>query len=66
MAFEAAIAYLVALSLPVWLVAEQVSPWRRSSKEHPRSSVPGAVAADTSAVHASARRFVAELTRKHA
>jgi hypothetical protein len=35
-----AIAYLVALSLPVWLVAEQLTSWRRSRKDASRVGAP--------------------------
>jgi hypothetical protein len=31
MAFEV-VMYVLALSLPVWLMAEQVNPWRRAAK----------------------------------
>jgi hypothetical protein len=36
--------YLLALSLPVWFVAEQVNLWRRAVKSTQSGTVPGAPA----------------------
>jgi hypothetical protein len=47
MAFEI-VMYVVAVSLPVWLVAAQVNPWRRAVKppqgQVESATVPGATA----------------------
>jgi len=52
MAFEI-VMYLVAVSLPVWLVGEQVTPWRRAVKPHQgqveSETVPGAPASSVAA-----------------
>jgi len=69
MAFETGIAYLVALSLPVWLVAEQVKFWRRSLKRPEGQVESGSlprVSASGSSAPASRSRLVPAFPRKPA
>jgi len=51
--------YLVAVSLPAWLVVEQVNPWRRAVKPHQRQvqseTVPGAHASSVVALRIAPR-----------
>ncbi len=56
---------LVALSLPVWLVAEQVNSWRRSLKT-PRTQVERGTPTDGSSWAAPAARTVSPTPQRKA
>ncbi len=69
MAFET-VAFLVALSLPVWLVVEQVNSWRRSTKspqgQLESGTIPGVPAPGPSVAVPSTRGILPAPQRKAA